>query len=152
MKDEQSKEQPGLSSAFFILHPSSFRMRLLPFETAAGAWHMAADDALLTAAAAGTASLRFYGWPAATLSLGYFQPSGPARAFPGLASLDWVRRPTGGAALVHHHEVTYALALPPGRTWQPPGASWMSRFHQLLADALAELGVAASLCQREEKR
>src|SRR5262245_5973553 len=130
---------------FCLTHPSSFTLhpfgrpmpslRLLPHETAAGAWQMAADDALLAAAAAGTASLRFYRWTTATLSLGYFQPSGPARAFAGLGGLDWVRRPTGGAALVHHHEVTYALALPPGRDWQPPGASWISRFHQLLADA-----------------
>ena len=82
---------------------------------------MASDDTLLESAAAGVASLRFYGWREPTLSLGYFQPSAPARAYPGLGGLAWVRRPTGGAALVHHHELTYALALPPGPTWQPPG-------------------------------
>lgn len=127
-------------------------LRLLPDEVAAGAWQMAADDAMLAGAAAGGAALRFYRWPAATLSLGYFQPGGPARAYPGLAGLDWVRRPTGGAALVHHHELTYALALPPGRAWQPPGVSWLVRFHEWLAAALSDVGVSAALCAREDKR
>jgi lipoate-protein ligase A len=127
-------------------------VRLLPYRAAAGAWNMAADDALLASAADGAASLRFYGWLGPTLSLGYFQPHAPARASPGLGGLDWVRRPTGGAALVHHHEVTYALALPAGREWQPPGQPCLCHFHHLLVEALAELGVSARLCDREEKR
>lgn len=126
-------------------------LRLLPDEAAGGAWHMAADDALLAGAAGGTASLRFYRWAAPTLSLGYFQPSGPARAEARLAALDWVRRPTGGAALVHDHELTYALALPPGRGWQP-GGPWVVRWHAWLADALSDLGLRAALCEQEEKR
>jgi lipoate-protein ligase A len=127
-------------------------LRLLPYRAAAGAWNMAADGALLAAADAGAAALRFYGWLAPTLSLGYFQPHAPARAFPGLGGLDWVRRPTGGAALVHHHEVTYALALPAGREWQPPGRACLCHFHQRIVDALAGLGVSATLSQGEEKR
>src|SRR4051812_37437670 len=83
--------------------------RLLPYRVAAGPENMADDDALLESAAAGVASLRFYGWCEPTLSLGYFQPAGPARAFPRLADLAWLRRPSGGSALVHHHELTYAV-------------------------------------------
>src|SRR5205823_2015987 len=95
-------------------------VRLLPDGVGDGPTNMALDEALLATAVAGEASLRFYGWGEPTLSLGYFQPSAPARAmFPGLP---WLRRATGGAALVHHHELTYALALPVGRAWQPPGA------------------------------
>src|SRR5262249_37919327 len=114
-------------------------VRLLPFGTAPGAWNMAADEALLASAAAGLASLRFYGWTEATLSLGYFQPAGPARVLPGLGKLAWVRRPSGGAALVHHLEVTYALALPAGSAWQPLGQSWLVRLHDVLRLALAGL-------------
>src|SRR4051812_24733304 len=95
-------------------------VRLLPWRVADGAAHMAADEALLVSAAGGAASLRFYGWAAPTLSLGYFQPHAPARARAELAALDWVRRPTGGLALVHHHEITYALALPPEAARRPP--------------------------------
>jgi lipoate-protein ligase A len=126
--------------------------RLLPYAVATGPCNMAADDALLESAAAGAASLRFYGWQEPTLSLGYFQPSTPARAYPDLGGLAWVRRPTGGAALVHHHELTYALALPPGREWQPPGAPWLVRMHAIIQAALRRLAVESRLCEREEKR
>jgi lipoate-protein ligase A len=120
-------------------------LRLLPFAITDGPANMAADEALLASAEAGRASLRFYGWTEATLSLGYFQPSGPARCRPALASLPWVRRPSGGAALVHHLEVTYALALPAGRDWQPAGLPWIGRMHEVLQIALADLDIATDL-------
>lgn len=126
--------------------------RLLPTAVASGPWNMASDDALLASAAAGVASLRFYGWAEPTLSLGYFQPCAPARAYPGLGGLARVRRPTGGAALVHHRELTYALAVPAGRAWQPAGISWLVRMHAVVRSALAQLGVSTRLCEREENR
>jgi lipoate-protein ligase A len=105
---------------------------------------MAADEVLLGAAAAGTTSLRFYGWSAATLSLGYFQPERVRHREERLAALPFVRRPTGGDALVHHLELTYALALPAGAPWHGP-EPWLRRMHRLIAAALAELGVPAEL-------
>jgi lipoate-protein ligase A len=126
--------------------------RLLPFRIAEGAWNMAADEILLQAAASGTASFRFYGWSQPTLSLGYFQSSAAGRAYPHLGELAWVRRPSGGAALVHHLEVTYALALPPGAPWQMPGKSWLRRMHGVIADALASFGVTARLCGDQEEK
>jgi len=125
--------------------------RLLPTRVADGAWNMAADDALLETAVGGRASLRFYGWSAPTLSLGYFQPHAPARGHGRLGQLAWVRRPTGGAAIVHHLELTYALAMPPGHEWQPRGSSWLVRMHELIRDALADLGVKGELCVEEQK-
>jgi lipoate-protein ligase A len=117
-------------------------VRLLPFESADGPANMAADETLVeTAAQAGSASLRFYGWSPATLSLGYFQPAAARAADPRLAALPWVRRPSGGAALVHDLELTYCLALPPGAHWQS-GASWMTRMHEVIGRALRDLGVA----------
>jgi lipoate-protein ligase A len=113
---------------------------------------MALDEALLASAEAGRAALRFYAWTEATLSLGYFQPAGPARARAALAPLPWVRRPSGGAALVHHREVTYALALPPGRDWQPAGWPWIPRMHDAFAAALADLGVTATLVGTDQER
>ncbi|MFO0927566.1 MAG: lipoate--protein ligase family protein [Gemmataceae bacterium] len=127
------------------------RVRLLPCVVADGGWNMAADDALLESASAGVASLRFYGWERPTLSLGYFQPADPARAHDGLEQLAWLRRPSGGAALVHHHELTYALALPAGPTWQPAGEPWPVRFHRVIQAALAELGVTTCLCATEQR-
>jgi lipoyl(octanoyl) transferase len=120
--------------------------RLLPDAVADGPHNMAADEILLESAAAGAASLRFYCWSQATLSLGYFQPERLRRKDPLLAPLPYVRRPSGGATLVHHHELTYALALPAGSPWQvinEPPASWLGRVHAVIAAALKSLGVDA---------
>ena len=115
--------------------------RLLPFATFDGPTNMAADEVMVqTAAADGVASLRFYGWNEATVSLGYFQPAAARLTDPRLAPLPFVRRPSGGATLVHHHELTYCLALPPGRPWQA-GEPWMIRMHHVIAAALTEFGV-----------
>jgi lipoate-protein ligase A len=117
--------------------------RLLPWEVADGPTNMAADEVLVrTAADQGIASLRFYGWQPATLSLGYFQPAAARLTDPPLAGLPFVRRPSGGATLVHDREVTYCLAIPPGRVWHA-GKPWMARMHEIIAAAVAQLGVEA---------
>ncbi|MFO0879350.1 MAG: lipoate--protein ligase family protein [Gemmataceae bacterium] len=126
-------------------------LRLLPFEVSGGPEQMAADDLLLDAATSGTASLRFYGWDTATLSLGYFQAAQPAHTSPALASLPWLRRRTGGAALVHHHELTYALALPPDMVGSFVTSGWIVRVHQSVQAALAEYGIVADLCAAEQR-
>jgi lipoate-protein ligase A len=129
------------------MHPT---IRLLPPEAAEGPTNMAADEALLeTAADRGVASLRFYTWTEPTLSLGYFQPAAGREHVPGLA---WVRRATGGAAIVHHHELTYALALPAGPPWQSK-ESWVCRFHHVIQTVLADHGVTARgvVCGEEAK-
>jgi lipoate-protein ligase A len=112
---------------------------------AGGATQMAADETMLESALMGVASLRFYCWDEPTVSLGYFQ-SHRVRHAAGLESLPYVRRPTGGETLVHHHELTYALALPAGRPWQlasEPVSTWLSRFHGVVGEALARMGVSA---------
>jgi lipoyl(octanoyl) transferase len=117
--------------------------RLLPLQSMDGVHNMAADETLLERAAAGTASLRFYTWNKPTVSLGYFQAADIRLTDPHLSDLPWVRRPSGGAALIHDREVTYALALPAGKPWQT-GASWLARMHSVIGKALAELGVGAN--------
>ena len=119
-------------------------IRLLPDADADGAANMASDEVLVRSAAQGIASLRFYGWTTATVSLGYFQPAAVRLADPRLAALPWVRRPSGGATLVHHHELTYALALPPGSPWHT-AEPWMRRMHRIIAQALEKLGLAGKI-------
>jgi lipoate-protein ligase A len=108
---------------------------------------MAADEAMLESAERGIASLRFYTWSEPTLTLGYFQPA--AVALPGLP---WVRRSTGGDAIVHHRELTYGLALPNAKEWKQ-SEPWTCRFHHLLRDVLAEAGIEsrAVLCGEEQR-
>jgi lipoate-protein ligase A len=120
-----------------------------PFTLADGAHNMAADEVLVhTAAAKGRAALRFYGWWQPTLSLGYFQPAALRQRHARLARLSWVRRPSGGKALVHHHELTYALALPPGFS-----RDWMRRMHErVIMPALSRLGLAGAVEVVKEPR
>jgi len=76
---------------------------------------MELDEALLAEACSrGDPLLRVYAWNPPCVSLGRFQDAGGidleyARA----RGWDVVRRPTGGRAVLHQHEVTYAVALPP---------------------------------------
>ncbi len=128
------------------------RVRLLPFAIADGRHQMASDETMMESAAQGTASLRCYGWSTATVSLGYFQPAGGRLLDPRLADLPWLRRPSGGEALVHDREVTYSLALPAGLPWQRRCESWARRFHEVLRDALADLGVVVTLCPADGER
>jgi lipoate-protein ligase A len=109
---------------------------------------MALDEALLRSALERrVASLRFYTWADPTLSLGYFQPH--ADRLPGVA---WVRRPTGGDAILHHHELTYCLALPAGPPWHT-AESWLCRFHHVVGAALRQVGIATDTvaCGQEQR-
>jgi lipoyl(octanoyl) transferase len=127
-------------------------IRLLPFAGADGATNMSADEAILESAVRGVASLRFYTWTEPTLSLGYFQPVEDRHADANLSALAWVRRSTGGAAIVHHHELTYALALPSAKEWSS-AEHWICRFHHILQRVLADRGVKshAVVCGEEQK-
>jgi lipoate-protein ligase A len=87
--------------------------RLLVDPPAAGDRNMQVDDLLLDLAAhANSATLRFYRWSEPTLSLGYFQRHDDRRLHAASGQLPVVRRASGGGALVHHHELTYSVALP----------------------------------------
>jgi lipoate-protein ligase A len=112
---------------------------------------MAADEVMLETAGVGVASLRFYGWSTPTLSLGYFQPAAIRHTDARLAGLPFVRRATGGDALVHHHELTYGIALPQGPPWQKRRESWVQRMHALIRATFQELGVSLSGCGEEKK-
>jgi lipoate-protein ligase A len=122
--------------------------RLLPTAAAPGATNMALDEALLRSALERkVASLRFYTWSEPTLSLGYFQKHADR-----LAGVAWVRRPTGGDAILHHHELTYAQALPAGPPWHT-SESWICRFHHAVGAALRRFGVEAGAvgCGEEQR-
>lgn len=129
--------------------PFPLTVRLLPFDIADGPRNMASDEVLLSTAVEGQASFRLYGWSQATVSLGYFQPAAVRLQDPKLATLPWVRRSTGGATLVHHRELTYALALP---AYVAKLGDWMPRIHAILADALASLGFPVQPVETESLR
>ncbi len=106
---------------------------------------MAFDEALLEAVRAGESppTVRFYGWDPPCLSLGAFQPvSTVDRAACADLGIDLVRRPTGGAAVLHDREVTYAVVLPPGVAGRRPREIYLGLCLGLLR-GLDRLGVRA---------
>lgn len=77
-----------------------------------GAANMGRDEALLYCESARPAALRIYGWSPATISLGCFQRFEDVAELPAdVRELPVVRRPTGGGAILHDREITYALII-----------------------------------------
>lgn len=117
--------------------------RLMRDSAATGARNMAIDETLLQSAANSQSTLRFYSWQPHCLSLGRLQKSLPSAVFDGVIGADVVRRPTGGRAVWHAHEITYALAMP--LDGLPDEARTVSGAYRWLSDGfcagLRELGL-----------
>ncbi len=112
---------------------------------AGGTRNMALDEALMRMSGrTGNAYFRLYGWECPTLSLGrnqrargHYDPDA-ARSM----GVGFVRRPTGGRALLHHREITYSVAMP---ARSPAEASAAYAFiNDVLLEGLRGLGVKAS--------
>ena len=118
---------------------------LLRDGAASGAWNMAVDAALLEAAAHGQCFLRLFAWDPPTLSFGRNEPALTRydRAAIERRGIATVRRPTGGRAVWHHHEVTYSVCAPESACG-PLRAAYRD-IHAMLAAALQRLGAAVSL-------
>jgi lipoyl(octanoyl) transferase len=109
---------------------------------------MAVDEALLEAAdEERIATLRFYEWAEATLSLGYFQPAADRRQHPASLECPLVRRSSGGGAILHDRELTYSFAMPMERQSAAHATRLSLSIHEALTAALAMLGISARLCQ-----
>ena len=101
--------------------------------------NMATDEALL--ATPGPPTLRLYGWRPDALSLGRFQQIEDVAA--AIGDPPWpaiVRRVTGGGAIHHEHEVTFALTVDAALLPGDVPASY-GRIHGAVRAALAALGV-----------
>lgn len=121
--------------------------RLLPHMVGDGPHLMALDEALLDAVAAdpSAAVVRTYAWATPTLSLGYFQEFADAEADPRWRGAPIVRRPTGGGALWHDREVTYAVVVPSTHPAARPSSALYHAVHEAIALHLRERGIAATL-------
>lgn len=114
-----------------------------------GPTNMAVDQALLDAVAAGASPvLRLYRWSQPTLSFGRNQPARglydeEAATARGIAL---VRRPTGGQAVLHDDELTYAVVAPMAALGKPREA--YRRINEALVAALRGLGVDAHVAAR----
>ncbi len=92
------------------------RWRVVVDPPRAGHANMARDHALARCLPPGEGVVRFYRWISPTVSFGRNEPArGLYREEEALrAGVGFVRRPTGGRAVLHHQELTYALVFPLG--------------------------------------
>ncbi|HEY9479471.1 MAG TPA: biotin/lipoate A/B protein ligase family protein [Gemmatimonadaceae bacterium] len=110
-----------------------------------GASNMALDEALMARATRmGEIVLRVYGWSRPTLSLGRNQTARGSYDLEKAAAegVDFVRRPTGGRAVLHHREVTYSVTAPVALLGTLRESYTM--INRLLIHGLRLLGVDAS--------
>lgn len=124
--------------------------RLIDSGFQSGAMNMALDEVLLHAVANGTSPpvLRFYRWAPATVTLGYAQSVSKDVDLDVCreAGLDVVRRSTGGRAVLHDQEVTYAVIAPTDHGVF--GNSVLDCYRvisEVLLKALRQLGLPAQL-------
>ena len=119
----------------------------LPHRTGSGAEQMAIDGALLEWASSGPsrAVFRTYDWSRPTLSLGRAEP------YPGgwnshaveAAGIEVVRRPTGGDAVLHDRELTFAVAASLPGPWALRPRAFADLVAEAVADALKGLALPA---------
>ena len=115
--------------------------RFIDSGAASGAFNMAADEFLALFPRDARPVLRFYRWQPYAISLGYHQ--NPARWDPARCrarGIDLVRRPTGGRAILHAHEVTYCVVVPRESRWFRLGP--MELYRQVSFALLRGLGLS----------
>ena len=123
--------------------------RILPFQKAGAVENMAVDEAVFREIIRKKApTLRFYGWRVPALSIGYFQDyekevdSEACRRF----GVDIIRRPTGGKAVLHEQELTYAVIAGADSPLFPPDILKTYRvISNCIAKGLAEVGIRAEM-------
>ena len=121
---------------------------------ASGAENMHRDRQLLQQAEESTdliTLVRLYRWSRPTVSVGRHQDPGQAMdlAYCKRNGIEWVRRPTGGRAVLHDEELTYAVVsndpdlFPSGRI-----SATYRLVSEILAGGLEALGGAVALQRR----
>lgn len=119
----------------------------LSHRLASGDWQMSTDASLLAWAARGPARLVFrtYSWDRPTVSLGRSEPFPHGWDERALAreAIAVVRRPTGGNAVLHWEELTFALAASVPGPWDTTPRRFANGVAESLADALRHCGIPA---------
>lgn len=101
------------------------KIRFLSTKFHTAAENMAIDEAVLNEIASGNSlpTLRLYGWQPAAISIGYFQSLKEEIDLEACetSGIDYVRRITGGGAVLHEHEITYSIHIPESENVIPNG-------------------------------
>lgn len=133
--------------------------RYILTEPMSPAMNMAIDEAILTLHSEGKVppTIRFYTWNPATLSIGYFQKAEKEIDMETVQArnLGFVRRPTGGRAVLHDQELTYSVVVSENHPKMPSSVTEAYKVISMgLLHGFQELGLNAemvSLANEEEK-
>ena len=111
---------------------------------------MAVDEAVFRGTIRKTSppTLRFYGWRTPTVSIGRFQDASTEVNVEvcGQLGIDLVRRPTGGKAVLHDEELTYAVTAGSDSSLFPPDILETYRIiSSCIARGLAGCGIRAEM-------
>src|SRR3989475_71348 len=148
-RTETARESWNDGTMESVPHVPSFHLSICP-SGLSGAENMAWDQALLDEAErTGRASLRLYRFKPPCISFGRNEPARERYDPDAIARLgcDVVRRPTGGRAVWHEHEVTYAVAAPVAAFGSLRHA--YHTIHERIAAALRSLGADATLAPHQ---
>ncbi len=128
--------------------------RVLPLMDADGARQMALDHALLDSIDRDPsfAVFRTYTWCEPTLSLGYFQSVAMAEQDSRFAHAAIVRRLTGGGAIWHDRDLTYALIVPRSHLTAQRPSDLYRAVHRAIGDHLKTFGVSVQSRGQESGR
>lgn len=125
--------------------------RLLCSGPAKGPWNMALDEAILECVGEQLSppTLRLYSWDPPCLSLGFSQPVSDID-LPALEQNGWqlCRRPTGGRAILHTDELTYAVIGPIN---DPLLRGGVLESYRRIAEALQNTLISLGLPARADK-
>lgn len=121
------------------------------------ATNMAIDEWLLKQHGAGNIkpTIRFYGWNRPSLTVGHFQNVKRTISLDGIEKhqCDFVRRLTGGSAVLHDDELTYSIIV---RESHPKIPKSVNEAYYILAKGLLEgykqLGIDADFAIPEKER
>jgi len=129
------------------LDTEALTWRVLVDPPSSGPENMAVDHALAALVRPGEAVLRIYRWSRPTVSFGRNEPArdryDPAAGHS--AGIEFVRRPTGGRAVLHDRELTYAAVLP--RPIRPGLRATYGLINRGLVEAMCSLGVPAAMAE-----
>lgn len=90
-------------------------LRFVFDEPRSAAFNMAADQFLLqTCQEQNCVTVRFYCWQPAAITIGYMQQANEQLDLALLEreGISWIRRPTGGRAVLHQDDLTYSCIFP----------------------------------------
>ena len=114
-----------------------------------GAYNMALDYAL-SVSTNDRSVLRLYEWNPRSVSIGHHQSSGTVNKHLCMElGVDFVRRPTGGRAILHSEEITYSVII--------PGSDYgfgelYRKVHSAIGRAVARLGINVDLVRTSPLR